>query len=348
MDTNAHTYLAPPPTHLPSCFLSLLTLFPPSPPLLPALLRPLATFSYMATAEIINCLVASVRPLLFPPLPSTPLALSLIYPSTHITSPLTHIQQPKLDILQLREYSRLGLPDSTSRIRVWPLLLGLSSKDLANDKETYRVFTETHNQGKLLCSTFEHEKQAYLVLKRAWNDRKLEHEALCTSLEHRNLDLSASDTENDEIQENQLLEVVPFLEPAPIPPETPIYPTRFWEQITKDVDRSLWKQVPEESSRNLARDKLHRMICAVLCTAKDDEGKPLHYFQGYHDVAGVFLLTCGEELGFSLLRRLSVTYLRYEMMKFISVVVNLYRHVFLTFLVDENIEIRCKNELIIW
>ena len=36
----------------------------------------------------------------------------------------------------------------------------------------------------------------------------------------------------------------------------------------------------------------------------------LHYYQGYHDVAITFLLVVGEEMGYHIMERLSISHLR--------------------------------------
>jgi len=87
-----------------------------------------------------------------------------------------------------------------------------------------------------------------------------------------------------------------------------IYPNnkrhKDWEQIKRDVDRSLWQVVTNDTERLTKRMELNRIINAVLC-----QERSLHYYQGYHDIAAVFLLTCGERIAYALLRRLSVSYI---------------------------------------
>jgi hypothetical protein len=219
-------------------------------------------------------------------------------------------RKPEIDILQLRHLSRLGLPDTEMRATVWPLLVGLSNTDLEEDKKRLNDFTLRHNAAKELAQNFESARIAFLEDKRAYEARK---EAWKEEKRNEFRQPSLPDAAPSEMSwpipdEDEWV----FPEPPPRSPETPTYPTKYWDQVTKDVDRSLWKQVPDERERLAKRDQLHRIICAVLCTTNDDEDKQLHYFQGYHDIASVCLLTCGETTGFSLLRRLSQTYIRYE------------------------------------
>lgn len=172
-----------------------------------------------------------------------------------------------------------------------------------------REFTARHNIGKRMVAEYETSKQGYLDDRRAYETRKTDFIAL-----QKQKDLENSKTELVEGIEFSAISVeekLVFNEQPPNPPATPQYPTSYWEQITKDTDRSLWKQVAAEEERLVKRDQLHRIISAVLCTTCDNEGKVLHYFQGYHDIAAVCLLTCGEAVGYSILRRLSQTYLRF-------------------------------------
>ena len=183
--------------------------------------------------------------------------------------------------------------------------------DLEEDRKVLQKFTHAHTAGKQLTHNYEVAKQAYLEQKRGYDHRR--HEALVNATKKQEEDDNETTSEaiHEENKNDCESEPQEFTEVAPEPPALPTFPTSYWDQISKDVDRSLWKQVPDEAERNLKRDQLHRMICAVIYTTRDDEQKPLHYFQGYHDIAAVCLLTCGETLGFSLLKRLSTSYLRY-------------------------------------
>lgn len=63
-------------------------------------------------------------------------------------------------------------------------------------------------------------------------------------------------------------------------------------QVEKDVERSLWHydvlQGIKESERRVKRRALTQLILSVL-----DANDELFYFQGYHDIVSVFLLTLG-------------------------------------------------------
>jgi hypothetical protein len=183
--------------------------------------------------------------------------------------------------------------------------------DLEDDCRTLQQFTLIHNAGKKLSDDYEAAKHTFLVAKREWEAKKQQAQSVPTTSDYEKAESSGTEDANAEILEISTPEPVLFTEPSPPSPPLPTYPTSYWDQITKDVDRSLWKQVPVDADRAEKRDQLHRIICAVICTTTDDEKKPLHYFQGYHDIAAVCLLTCGEVLGYSLLKRLSKTYLRY-------------------------------------
>lgn len=84
---------------------------------------------------------------------------------------------------------------------------------------------------------------------------------------------------------------------------------RYWDQVRKDVPRSMFSYditaSMSEDERNIQREKLQRMMDAVL--SKNPE---LHYVQGYHDICSVFLLVCGERKAFHLMETLSKTKIR--------------------------------------
>lgn len=214
-----------------------------------------------------------------------------------------------MDLLRLRQECRRGLPNARIRARVWPLVLGINGVQLEKDVREYTKFVVTHNDAVRTEHEWTEAHRAYLVTLRAWEGRKHASKAAHEEFEKQRTSWDSFDDAGDRADESTAPPA--FTEPAPIAPASPQYPTHYWDQITKDVDRSLWKQCPDETDRNSKRAMLHRMISAVLIMVKDDEGKPLHYFQGYHDLAGVCLLTCGEQIGYSVLKRLSTTYLRY-------------------------------------
>ena len=88
------------------------------------------------------------------------------------------------------------------------------------------------------------------------------------------------------------------------------------------------KRLPIQFFRNLKRQQLTDIITAVLVKSTNPDGarskcpldaelpqKKLHYFQGYHDVVSVLLLTLGENLGFYAADSLSRLLIRDYMLK---------------------------------
>ncbi|KAG6610051.1 TBC1 domain family member 20 [Phytophthora cinnamomi] len=84
-------------------------------------------------------------------------------------------------------------------------------------------------------------------------------------------------------------------------------------QVEKDVERSMWHydvlQGLKESERRVKRRALTQIILGVL-----DSNDELFYFQGYHDIVSVFLLTLGNSKGaLQAVRNVSETYQREPM-----------------------------------
>lgn len=194
------------------------------------------------------------------------------------------------------------------------MVLGLNGMQLEKDVKEYARFVAVHNSGIRVGREWAEEHRIFLNARRDWEGRKHASKAAHEAFSQKQSDWDSFDDAGDRKEDSTEQAPPPFTEAAPVAPAAPTYPTHYWDQITKDVDRSLWKQCPDEAVRNSNREKLHRMICAVLILVKDDEGKELHYFQGYHDLAAVCLLTCGEEIGYSVLKRLSKSYLRYALL----------------------------------
>ena len=73
------------------------------------------------------------------------------------------------------------------------------------------------------------------------------------------------------------------------------------------MNRSLKRFPPgiKEEARPELQDQLTRLIVRVLLKHPE-----LHYYQGYHDVAITFLLVVGEEMGYHIMERLSISHLR--------------------------------------
>lgn len=86
-----------------------------------------------------------------------------------------------------------------------------------------------------------------------------------------------------------------------------------WDQVDKDVDRSLWKLIENKHTRDLKRRELATLLHALLSKSAlvDEPHEQLKYYQGLHDVAAVLLLECDHvPLAFALLDRLARTHLR--------------------------------------
>ena len=85
-----------------------------------------------------------------------------------------------------------------------------------------------------------------------------------------------------------------------------------YNQVVLDVNRSLKRFPPgiAEKERPGLQDQLTRLIVRVLL-----KHPHLHYYQGYHDVAITFLLVVGEEMGYQIMERLSITHLQSYMAK---------------------------------
>jgi hypothetical protein len=86
-----------------------------------------------------------------------------------------------------------------------------------------------------------------------------------------------------------------------------------WDQVDKDVDRSLWKLIENKHTRDMKRRELATLLHALLSKSAlvDEPHEQLKYYQGLHDVASVLLLECDDlPLAFALLDRLARTHLR--------------------------------------
>jgi len=92
-----------------------------------------------------------------------------------------------------------------------------------------------------------------------------------------------------------------------LPTQEEIQQHSEYNQVVLDVNRSLKRFPPGigEEERPLLQDQLTRLIIRVIM-----KHPHLHYYQGYHDVAITFLLVVGEEMGFQIVERLSVSHLR--------------------------------------
>uniref|UniRef100_M4B6Y7 Rab-GAP TBC domain-containing protein n=1 Tax=Hyaloperonospora arabidopsidis (strain Emoy2) TaxID=559515 RepID=M4B6Y7_HYAAE len=99
-------------------------------------------------------------------------------------------------------------------------------------------------------------------------------------------------------------------------------------QVEKDVERSLWHydvlQGMKESERRVKRRALTQLILHVL-----DANDELFYFQGYHDIVSVFLLTLGKsDTTLRVLQKVSETYHREPMRAGLEHVMSITRLLF--------------------
>ncbi|XP_076040924.1 TBC1 domain family member 20 [Oratosquilla oratoria] len=97
------------------------------------------------------------------------------------------------------------------------------------------------------------------------------------------------------------------MECTPKPLEDEVKKHKDYSQVVLDVNRSLKRFPPgiADEYRVVLMEQLTTLIIRVLMKHPE-----LHYYQGYHDVAITFLLVVGEDVGFELVERLSVTHLQ--------------------------------------
>ncbi|ETV79042.1 hypothetical protein, variant [Aphanomyces astaci] len=93
-------------------------------------------------------------------------------------------------------------------------------------------------------------------------------------------------------------------------------------QVRLDVNRSMgesrWADVAG-LKRGSKRKALFSLLHATLCISPD-----AHYFQGFHDVASIFLLTVGMPLAVPLLTRMSTSYMAEPMRSNLDTVLPLF------------------------
>eukprot|EP00519_Triparma_laevis_P000121 CAMPEP_0182513232 /NCGR_PEP_ID=MMETSP1321-20130603/33630_1 /TAXON_ID=91990 /ORGANISM="Bolidomonas sp., Strain RCC1657" /LENGTH=244 /DNA_ID=CAMNT_0024720211 /DNA_START=74 /DNA_END=805 /DNA_ORIENTATION=+ len=63
------------------------------------------------------------------------------------------------------------------------------------------------------------------------------------------------------------------------------------EQVKRDVSRSLWHLKPSESKRSAAKTKKKQSAVGGCILKVLDEEPDLNYYQGFHDVVSIFLIT---------------------------------------------------------
>lgn len=92
--------------------------------------------------------------------------------------------------------------------------------------------------------------------------------------------------------------------------EESIFQHKDVDQVAKDIDRSLWRfTIGQAYLRRTKRQQLSRIVNAIL-----SRNPELHYYQGYHDIASIFLLVAGtEEAAYAMLDRLSKNHIRYAL-----------------------------------
>ncbi|XP_071520997.1 TBC1 domain family member 20 [Panulirus ornatus] len=102
------------------------------------------------------------------------------------------------------------------------------------------------------------------------------------------------------------LMMIEHMEVSPKPPLDIVKVHKDYQQVVLDVKRSLKRFPPgiDDDYRVVLMDQLTVLIIRVLMKHPD-----LHYYQGFHDVAITFLLVMGEDVGFELVEKLSITHL---------------------------------------
>ena len=76
--------------------------------------------------------------------------------------------------------------------------------------------------------------------------------------------------------------------------------SKWYDQVKKDTDRSLWHWVRNPSLREFRRKQLCRVISHTIVSGNGS----YHYFQGLHDIASVLLLVCEEVTACDVLEKL--------------------------------------------
>lgn len=100
------------------------------------------------------------------------------------------------------------------------------------------------------------------------------------------------------------------------------------QQISNDIDRSLWKQDCLQDwsleRRQVERLRLQNIINAVLA-----RNEALHYYQGFHDICSIFYLVFEDDpLTFSCIEALALYFIRDDMRENFDSVMELMRLVF--------------------
>ncbi|XP_049849615.1 TBC1 domain family member 20-like [Schistocerca gregaria] len=201
----------------------------------------------------------------------------------------------KKNLHHIRYLCSRGLNGHAQRKRIWPLVLGLTERDLERD----RRLLETES-AKLDQFMREEEKGRSAGMKnrgRLNTPSRIVFDQDDLSMSFINvLDGKGDPEEKDEEEEGERKKL----------------PVKDWNLIICDVNRSMWMFIQDEELTNRRRELCY-MLGSLFRASKDEPGPQLHYYQGLHDIASILLLTCGKDLGFSILRRLSRSYLQDKM-----------------------------------
>ena len=94
--------------------------------------------------------------------------------------------------------------------------------------------------------------------------------------------------------------------------ENQIKKHNFSDQIDKDVERSMWKFIRNdtEEEAEFKRNQLRNIMNNVMIDNPD-----LYYFQGFHDICTIFLVVCGEKIALACVKKLTILHLKDSMLK---------------------------------
>ena len=86
----------------------------------------------------------------------------------------------------------------------------------------------------------------------------------------------------------------------------------YTDQIDKDIGRT-FNGFEEYESAQYSKEQLVKSLEMIL-NGVINQDSSLHYYQGFNDIAAVFLLIGGEDLGFKMSFRCAQNYLRYPIL----------------------------------
>jgi hypothetical protein len=88
----------------------------------------------------------------------------------------------------------------------------------------------------------------------------------------------------------------------------PAHTLSYSEQIQNDINRSLWQFEHVRKWKTDKRERRRRVLSDVIHLTLERHSE-LHYYQGFHDVAAVFVLVCDEaSTAFALTERAALAY----------------------------------------